>query len=59
MYHCIHHHPQSLQLQITINCVKVYIYGNTENKIAPGILLQVYVREIQTKMVSTKEEDAK
>ena len=52
IYNLIMNHPQVVQSPIFNDFMKVNIDGNTEPKIVPALLLQVYVQEIHNSLVS-------
>ena len=56
LYHCILHNYQVLLSPMVNYFLYVYIDGNSEKKLVPDMLLQVYVQEIYNIVVSPPEE---
>ena len=56
MYGLVLHHPQVLQSQISNDCLKVSVGGQTEELFFTIFLLQVSLRELHKIMVNLPEE---
>ena len=46
------HHPQVVQSPIFNDCLKVNIYGHTEPKLVPKLLLQISVQELHNSLIN-------
>ena len=51
------HHPQVVQSPIVNDFLKVKIDGHNEPQLVPKLLLQVYVRELHSNLVSDTDND--
>ena len=52
IYTWITRHPQVVQSSILNDCIKLIFDDQTEPQMVPKVLIQVYVRELHTSLVS-------
>ena len=55
LYKWIVHHPQVVQSPIVNDCLKVKIYGHTEQQLVQKLLLCVSVIELHNNLVSNSD----